>query len=173
MALVWITRIINGTDQQFDLLSNDDSKRPQVHGNTYMSDSPVPVPPYSDFRADNFVIPWRDHGRLLVRGPHGAILEVSVGPNDVDKHHDNVIVYRGVTAVMIYHADLIGPARHHHVTLRFEPGFGFGFGFQDRRAPSLFEYQNEIKLLALLLDPPEANDEGDEGDEEESEEDDA
>ena len=162
---------VNGTDQQFDLLSNDDSKRPEVHGNTYMRDSPVPAPPYSDFRADNFVIPWRDHGRCSCVARTARPSRSRSAPTMSTRTTTNVIVYHDGATVMMYHADIIGPERHHHVTLRLDPGHGFGFGFQDRRAPNLFESQNEILLLALLLGPPADGDEDEECDEDEEGED--
>ena len=92
-----------------------------------------------------------------------------VGTYSTDLRHDHVLIYHGRNLPMMYFADSVGPLTHHHVTLRFEPGYGFGLGFKDRRAPQLFDYQNELKVLALLTDAAEEGE--DEEEEEEGEED--
>ena len=79
MALAWITQVKNDSAATFTLLQNDPSKHPVCNGRQYRQDEPFRVPPGATMDFSWFVIPWRDYGRLLVRGPGGEVAW-QVGP---------------------------------------------------------------------------------------------
>ena len=79
MALAWITQVKNDTAVALTLLQNDPSKHPVCNGHQYQQDEPIRVPPGATMNFSWFVIPWRDFGRLIVRGPGGAVTW-QVGP---------------------------------------------------------------------------------------------
>src|SRR5215208_1740123 len=79
MTLAWITQVKNDSAAALTLLQNDPSKHPVCNGHQYQQDEPIRVPPGATMDFSWFVIPWRDYGRLLVRGPGGEVVW-QVGP---------------------------------------------------------------------------------------------
>jgi len=79
MALAWITQVKNDSNVTLTLLQNDPSKHPVSNGHQFGPDEPIRVPPGATMDFSWFVIPWKDSGRLLVKGPNGAVTW-QVGP---------------------------------------------------------------------------------------------
>ena len=79
MALAWITQVKNDSAATLTLLQNDPSKHPVCDGRQYRQDEPIRVPPGATMDFSWFVIPWKDFGRLLVKGPKGEVTW-QVGP---------------------------------------------------------------------------------------------
>jgi hypothetical protein len=79
MALAWITQVKNDSATTLTLFQNDPSKHPVCNGRQYQQDEPIRVTPGATMDFSWFVIPWRDSGRLLVRGAGGDVTW-QVGP---------------------------------------------------------------------------------------------
>jgi hypothetical protein len=135
MAMAWVTRAVNSTDQTFTVLQDDASWRPVVNGKQYGKDEPIeikrmtrqgeplplpwPFPPgttypapsdiVTDFSLQYCVVPWQGFGRLRLVGPTGNYIEYQVGRFvTADKDHLRGVLSNGDTPLLVELGDTGG-----------------------------------------------------------------
>eukprot|EP00746_Dinoflagellata_sp_MGD_P161699 gnl/MRDRNA2_/MRDRNA2_88935_c0_seq1.p1 gnl/MRDRNA2_/MRDRNA2_88935_c0~~gnl/MRDRNA2_/MRDRNA2_88935_c0_seq1.p1 ORF type:complete len:254 (-),score=27.90 gnl/MRDRNA2_/MRDRNA2_88935_c0_seq1:66-734(-) len=80
MVLAWVDRICNFMDQDVILYHKDPIYEPRIDGKQYPAGRPIIIEPGFNDAVDNFIIPWRGFGELVIDielpmrvvvGPHG------------------------------------------------------------------------------------------------------